>query len=927
MASRPLLVVVDGHSLLYRAFHGVPDNLTSRQGEPTNAVFGFTNMLLNVLREWKPAYALVAMDVGRSFRHEKAAEYKANREAMPDSLREQETRVWQLLEALRIPAVGLEGWEADDIIGTISKEAEDRGLDVLIVSGDSDSFQLVDDHVRVLTSGRRFSEPVVYDRDRVRARYGLEPRQLIDYKALVGDKSDNVAGVRGIGDKGASGLLQEYGSLEGIYEHLDQVSNTRAQKALTEGREEAFRSQDLVTIRRDVPLELRLDECCARRGDPEALERLFRELDFRTLLPRVPELHEERQRPEGQLAMFGRETSTGEASAPADAATGPTDAEVIDTPEALERLAEQLAGAEWVSVDVETDSLAAVSTGLVGISLAMDEGWGYYLPVGHRTDGDENLDLEQIRRVLAPVLSRARPKRAAHNSKFDWMVLARHGLNITEPDFDTMIAEWVLNPDSRSLNLKSLAWDRLGMEMTLIVDLIGRGKSQKSMADVQVARVAPYAAADADATLRLRPMLEQELREKAQEPLFRDVEMPLVPVLAAMELKGVRVDVGYLQEFSAELEARLQEITDRVRLEAGFALNLNSTQQLSDLLFEQLRLPTAGLRRTASGHYSTAAEVLEGLRGEHEIVDLVLEHRQLAKLKSTYAEALPSLVNPATGRVHTSYNQTSTSTGRLSSSDPNLQNIPIRTELGRRIRRAFVAEPGNVLIAADYSQVELRILAHVSQDPRLLEAFQEGLDVHASTASLTYGVPISEVTSDMRRVAKTVNFAVIYGVSAFGLARQSDLTQEESRVFIDAYFRTYPKVKEYIESTRASVAEKGYVETLLGRRRYFPQLSGGESVSRVMRGELERAAINMPIQGTAADIIKIAMIRLDRSLKEHGLASRMIMQVHDELVLEGPDGEADTVAELVREVMEGAFELDAPLRVEAAVGTNWLEAK
>ena len=924
MASRPLLVVVDGHSLLYRAYHGVPDTLTSRHGEPTNAIFGFTNMLLNVLREWKPAYALVALDVGRSFRHEKAPEYKANREAMPDSLKEQEKRVWELLEGLRIPAVGLEGWEADDIIGTISKAADESGLDVLIVSGDTDAFQLVDDHVRVLTSGRRFSDPVIYDREKVKERYGLEPPQLIDFKALVGDKSDNVAGVKGIGEKGATALLQEYGSLEEIYEHLDEVSNARAKRALSEGREEAFRSQDLVTIRRDAPFELDLDECCPRRGDPEALEKFFRELDFRTLLPRISELHDEPpRRAEGQLAMFAGEAP--DASAPE--ASGPTEATVVDSPPALQDLARRIEEAEWVSVDVETDSLEAVSAGLVGISLALDEGEGFYIPVGHRGAGEPGIDLEAVRQALLPALSLKSPERAAHNSKFDWMVLSRHGLDLPGPEFDTMIAEWLLNPDSRSLNLKSLAWDRLGMEMTPIVDLIGKGKAQTSMADVAVELVAPYAAADADATLRLRPILEQELRAKEQEALFRDVEMPLVPVLAAMELMGVRVDVGYLRDFAAELETRLQEIEDQVRMAAGYSLNLNSTQQLSDLLFNQLKLPAAGLRRTASGHYSTAAEVLEGLRGEHEIVDLVLEYRQLAKLKSTYAESLPALVNPATGRVHTSYNQTATSTGRLSSSDPNLQNIPIRTELGRRIRRAFVAEPGSVLVAADYSQVELRVLAHVSQDPMLLKAFQDGLDVHASTASLTYGVPITEVTPDMRRVAKTVNFAVIYGVSAFGLARQSALTQAESQVFIDAYFRTYPRVKEYIEATRASVAEKGYVETLLGRRRYFPQLSGGGRVSRMQRGELERAAINMPIQGTAADIIKIAMIRLDRALKESGLKSRMILQVHDELVLEGPEAEAEAVTQLVREVMEGAFALDAPLRVEAAVGSNWLEAK
>ncbi|MGI6209279.1 MAG: DNA polymerase I [Anaerolineae bacterium] len=923
MSSRPLLVIVDGHSLLYRAFHGVPDALTSRQGEPTNAIYGFTTMLLNVLRDWHPTYALVAMDVGRSFRHEAAEEYKANRAQMPDSLRMQLERARELLEALRIPAVGMPGWEADDIIGAVAEQAKSQGIEVLIVTGDTDALQLVDGGVRVLTPGRRFSDPVVYDRERVVQRYGLQPEQLVDYKALVGDKSDNVAGVRGIGEKTAAELLQKYGTLEGIYEHLDEIQNARARRALQEGREEAFRSRDLVTIRRDVPLTLDLDQCCTGRGDSQALDSLFRELDFRSLMGRLPEVQEQAPEAQGQLSLFDEEEApVQEASVPAT-----TEYEVVDSVVALEKLAAKAAAAESIAIDVESDALNPVSAGLVGISLALEPGKGYYIPVGHRTEGDGNLDLDVVRKTLGPVLEDPFVQKVAHNSKFDWEMLSRFGLLPSGPDFDTMVAEWLVNPDQRTLGLKALAWGRLGMEMTPITDIIGKGKKQISMADCEVRQVAPYAAADADATLRLRPILEAELRERKQWDLFQNVEMPLVPVLAEMELRGVRIDVEYLKQFSAELEQRLEEITTQIRMLAGYPVNVNSTQQLSDLLFQQLKLPCGGLRRTASGHYSTAAEVLEGLRGEHEVVDLILEHRQLSKLKSTYAEALPTLVNPTTGRVHTSYNQTATVTGRLSSSEPNLQNIPIRTELGRRIRRAFTAEPGNLLIGADYSQVELRILAHVSQDPNLLRAFAEGLDIHSSTASLTYGVPIEEVTPEMRRISKTVNFAVIYGVSAFGLARQSDLNEAESRQFIEAYFRNYPKVREYIEGVRSSVARKGYVETLLGRRRYFPQLVSGERLSRVQRAELERAAINMPIQGTAADIIKIAMIRLSRELKERGLESRMILQVHDELVLEGPEHEVETVVPLVREVMENAFALDAPLKVDVAVGPNWLEAK
>ncbi|MGQ9553446.1 MAG: DNA polymerase I [Anaerolineae bacterium] len=914
MQQRPLLVLIDGHSLLYRAYHGIPNTLTTRAGEPTNAVYGFTTMLLNVLRERKPAYAVVAMDAGRSFRHDDYEQYKANRAVTPDDFRPQVARAQQVLEALRIPVFAVPGWEADDVIGTISAQAEKMGLDVLIVSGDTDAFQLIDNHVQVLTSGRRFSDTVVYDHDAVLRRYGLEPGQLIDFKALVGDKSDNIAGVRGIGEKTALQLLLQYRTVEGIYEHLDQIESNKVRQALEIGREDASRSKHLVTIRRDAPVQLDLQQCRVGQADGQRLTEIFRELDFRSLVDRVAGLSEQ-----GQLSFLPQVEAQLPTSPPV------VQHHVVSSREELAALAGQIKAARHVAVDVESDALNATAAGLVGIALSLQEGEGYYIPLAHRGQGEENAHLDDVAALLGPVLADKAVTKIAHNSKFDWELLFRHGLQPSDPDFDTMIAEWVLSPGSRGLSLKVLAWDRLGIEMTPITDLIGSGKKQKCMADVSIKAVAPYAAADAEATLRLWPLQEAELHEREQWHLFREIEMPLVPVLTDMEMTGVKIDVEYLGQLSQQLEVRLQQAVTQIQLLAGYPVNVNSTQQLSDFLFKQLGLPCDGLKRTATGHFSTSAEVLEALRGSHEVVDMILEQRQLAKLKSTYVDALPMLVNPKTGRVHTSYNQTATVTGRLSSSDPNLQNIPIRTELGRQVRRAFIAEQGNVLVGADYSQVELRILAHVSQDPALLQAFADGLDIHASTASLTYGVPLAEVTPEMRRVAKTVNFAVIYGVSPYGLARQSDLSQREAEVFIRAYFRNYPKVREYIDRTKEMAARLGYVETLLGRRRYFPELMGKQNITPVQRGEAERAAINHPIQGTAADIIKIAMIRLHRELRQRRLRTRMIMQVHDELVLEGPEEEADTVAPLVREVMEDAFTLDAPLKVDVSTGHNWLE--
>jgi DNA polymerase-1 len=908
------LALIDGHALVYRAYFALPAQMSTSRGELVNAVFGFASMLLNVLRDEQPDYLAVTFDRGRTFRHDDYAEYKANRATMPDDLHAQFQRIDELLEAFDIPTYSAEGFEADDVLAALGSQAEEQGVDVLIVSGDTDAFQLIDPHLKVLTPRRSFGDSVVYDEPAIQERYGLSPRQLIDYKALVGDTSDNVPGVKGIGAKTATSLLQQYGSLENIYDHLDEISSARFRKALEEGRDSAFLSKHLVTIVRDVPVTLDLEACRVGELDRDRVVNLFRQLEFRALLNRLPG-GEETGVP-AQLSLFGEEPSPAPSQAQADYY-------VVESAAALDALVAELREAGTIAFDVETTSTDPMAAQLVGIALTAREGAGYYIPVGHK-GSDANLDLSTVVSKLAPVLQGGAPK-CAHNANYDLTVLAECGLDVGPVTCDTMIAEWLINPASRNLGLKNLAWSRLGVEMTPIEDLIGSGKKQITMDRVAVAQAAPYACADVDMTLRLARQLLPELEEKALSALYSDVEMPLVPVVVDMQRAGIKLDVEFLAEMGRDLGRRLGELQDEIEKQVGHAINIQSPKQLSQALFDEMGLALPWMRRGASGQYSTAADVLEKLRDSHPVVNLILEHRQLAKLKGTYVDTLPALVNPRTGRLHTSFNQAGSITGRFSSSNPNLQNIPIRTELGREIRRAFVAEEGWLLLAADYSQVELRVLAHISGDPAMLAAFARGEDIHASTAAAIYGVPLEEVTSAQRRVAKMTNFAISYGVTGYGLSERTELSPEEAGRFIETYFATYPRIKEYIDRTHQEAIANGYVETLLGRRRYFPELGMGENVHRNVREQALRMAINAPIQGTAADILKVAMNRLWRELGARNLRSKMLLQVHDELVLEVPEGELEEVTQLVVETMEQAYQLDAPLKVDAKYGGNWLE--
>jgi DNA polymerase I len=900
------LMLVDGHGLAYRAYHALPESMATSEGEPTNAVYGFTSMLLDALREHQPDYVIVSFDVGKTFRHEAFEDYKAHRAPMPDDLRSQIDRIYEVLDALNIPIQTKEGYEADDVIGTIARIAGETCDEVLVVTGDSDLLQLADNKAKILLPGRRrFGEFRLYDRNGVIERYGFEPERIPEFKALVGDTSDNIPGVPGVGEKTATTLMKAYPDLETLREHLDEVKPPRAQKSLTENFEIALQGRELATIVRDVEVDLDLDRCVVTDYDREKVVTIFRELEFRTLLDRLPEIDsKEESKPDIE----------------------PSTRTIVSTREDLQAFVEQASSAGALAVDVETDSTKASSARLVGIAVATSPSTSFYIPVGHSGNGTTQLERESVHEALAPLLSDPDARLYAHNAKYDAVVLERHGYKLPRFSFDTMIAAYILGENS--LGLKELAFTRLGIEMKEISSLIGTGRNQITMDLTSIAEAGDYACADVESTWRLKEMLGPELDTHQQAELFYEIEMPLIDVLIDMEKTGIALDVGLLEEVSRQLAAEITELENEIYEQAGQRFNINSPRQMADILFEELKLPAG--RKTKTG-YSVSQEVLENLRDAHPIVSLILEYRQLQKLKSTYVDALPNQVNPETGRVHTSFNQTVAATGRLSSTDPNLQNIPVRSGIGRTVRRSFIAdnrpetrpftEPARFL-AADYSQVELRLMAHFSEDPTLLSAFQAGQDIHAATAADVFGIDISDVTPDMRRIAKTVNFGIMYGMQAYGLSRDTGMPRQEAQQFIDTYFERLPGVRAYLEDTKKLTAEQGYISTMFGRRRYVSDI-GSSNFNR--RTAAERIAINMPLQGTAADIMKIAMIRMHHELKNQGFQARMLLQVHDELLFEAPESEISALAVLVKNVMENVAELKVPLVTEVSVGDNWEE--
>ncbi len=925
----PILYLIDGHALAYRTFFAISastsERLQTHAGEPTAGIYGFASVLMRLLEVEKPEYLAVAFDSGHSFRDVVFPAYKATRAKMPDDLRSQVERIRQMVDAFHIPRLELENYEADDVLGSIARQAVAKGFGVKIITGDRDLLQLVDDRILVNLPGKSLSEARDYNAADVMAYLGVRPDQVVDYKALVGDKSDNIPGVMGIGEKTAQTLLATYSTLDEIYAHLEDLKKGERAK-LEAGRDSAYLSQKLATILTDLQISLDLERAKVSLADVSEVESLFLDLEFRTLLLNLRKLSAKSiaqpPAPNEQLRLFGEPvTQIGEAPIAPVIPRYELTVHIVDTPAALQDLTRALADANVISFDTETTSTDRMRSQLVGISLAVREGEGYYIPVGHVT-GEPQLPIVQVIAALRPAMTDPSKQKVGQNLKFDSMVLERYKLHVAPLTFDTMIAAWLINPASHSVGLKEMAGSYLNASMTHIEELIGRGKTQITMAEVPVAQAAPYAAADAEIALRLMPILQQEMDEKGALRIFHEVEMPLIDVLADMERNGITLNAQILHDMSQEAALRLAKMEDELYALVGYSFNLNSTQQLSKALFETLHLaPPDRRKKTASGHFSTSADVLDEMRGQHPAIDRILEYRELSKLKSTYLDSLPLEVNPDSGRIHTSFSQTGSVTGRLASSDPNLQNIPTRSEYGRLVRGGFTAAEGYQLISVDYSQVELRILAHISGDEAMLDAFRQGQDIHATTAAAIFGVPLASVSKDMRRKAKSINFGLVYGMSAFGLSRTTGLTLGESENFVKAYFKQFPRVKEYLDGMRRTAALQGYVETLLGRRRYFPNLSGQANVN--MRNREEREAINAPIQGTAADIMKLAMIALEPALKAADCPARLLLQVHDELVLEAPDAKVKSAARLVQNVMEKAYTLSIPLETEARCGKTW----
>ena len=887
------LVLVDGSSYLYRAFHAMPA-LTNSRGEATGAVYGIVNMLRRLCKEYDMACFAVVFDApGGTFRDRLYPEYKANRPPMPEDLRAQVETVHAVIKALGLPLLCVADVEADDVMGTLALTAAQSGMDTVIVSGDKDLAQLVGPHVLMSDSMKN----VTYDAAGVEDKFGVPPERIVDYLALVGDASDNIPGVPKVGPKTAARWLQEYDSLDQLVAHADEVSG-KAGENLRASLEQLALSRQLATIKCDVPLDQDPGSLRPVAANEQALRELYAHLEFKTWL----------------AELGGADAADNE----------PTTAyQVILDQRSLAAWIKRLEQAPLFAFDTETTSLNAMQARIVGVSFSDCPGAAAYVPLAHDylgapTQLPRAAVLEQLRELLEDP---DRPK-VGQNLKYDRTVLLNHGIELKGIRFDTMLESYVLDSTGSRHDMDSLALKYLGHKTIHYQDIAGKGKGQLSFNEVVLDKAGPYAAEDADITLRLHQALYPRLQaERSQCDLFESIEMPLVPVLSRIERTGVKVDCGMLASQSAELGERIQALEARAHREADGAFNIASPKQIQEVLFDRLGLPV--LAKTPKGQPSTAEGVLAELAEQHELPRLILEHRTLSKLRSTYTEKLPGLVNPDTGRVHTSYHQAAVATGRLSSSDPNLQNIPVRTAEGRRIREAFVPDPGSVLVSADYSQIELRIMAHLSADEGLLAAFEQGEDVHRATAAEVFGVPLADINSDQRRSAKAINFGLIYGMSAFGLARQLGIDRGEAQQYIDLYFSRYPGVRAFMDATRELVRERRYVETVFGRRLFLPDIAAS---NHARRQGAERAAINAPMQGTAADLIKLAMLAMDEWLSRNSSASRVIMQVHDELVLEVPADEASTVTDALVELMSGVATLKVPLKVDVGMGDNWAQA-
>lgn len=968
IAKNPL-VLVDGSSYLYRAFHAFPP-LTNKHGEPTGAMYGVLNMLKSLILQVEPSHIAVVFDAkGKTFRDELYEQYKSHRPPMPDELRSQIQPLHAMIRALGIPLISIEGVEADDVIGTLAVQAAKDGKDVLISTGDKDMAQLVNDHIMLINTMNN----TVLDREGVVEKYGIPPELIIDYLALLGDSSDNIPGVTGVGEKTAIALLQGIGSMKEIYANLDKVATLSFRGAKTfapkleADRAMADLSYTLATIKTDVELELRHDQLVTQAQNRDELVELFGRYEFKRWLNEVlndanpvTDLAPEKM-PNNYQATAAQAVETGKNFAQnarvlnvgfADGSEGAsgqrprvkieidrTAYQCVNNKELFAEWLKKLSQASLIAVDTETDSLEAVSANLVGISFALENGEACYIPLQHRGAQPAQSDLfadegEQVVGLwpnqlnfadtlaqLKPILENPNIRKIGQNIKYDLTVFAEHGVELQGVAFDTMLESYTLNSTGRH-NMDDLADRYLGHTTIPFEEIAGKGKNQLTFDQIEIEKATEYAAEDADITMKLHQVLSAELNaDPSLQKLFDEIEMPLVEVLSRVERNGVLIEPSLLKAQSFEIEKRLVELESEVHQTAGETFNLASTKQLQEILFEKLGLPI--LKKTPKGAPSTNEEVLEELaQMGHSVPKLIMEHRGLSKLKSTYTDKLPQMINPKTGRVHTSYHQAVTATGRLSSSDPNLQNIPIRNEEGRRIRQAFIAREGYVILAADYSQIELRIMAHLANDETMINAFAEGKDIHRATAAEIFGVPLAEVTSEQRRSAKAINFGLIYGMSSFGLSNQLGIGRKEAQEYMDLYFKRYPAVQQFMLDIREKAAEKGYVETLFGRRLYLPDITSG---NQIRRKAAERVAINAPMQGTAADIIKVAMISLDNAIRDCD-DIKMIMQVHDELVFEVKADRVEHYTALIKAEMEKAIEMRVPLVAEVGVGSNWDEA-
>lgn len=927
-------ILVDGNALIYRAFHALPP-LTTKSGELVNAVYGFTTLLLKAIHDIQPDYAAVTFDVGKTFRHEQYKEYKATRAKTPDELFNQFDRVKEVVRTLNIPIFTAQGFEADDVIGTLSVQAKQHNIETIIVTGDMDTLQLVNHLVKVYTARKSLTDTVLYDEEAVKDRYGLTPKEFVDFKALKGDNSDNIPGVAGIGEKTASTLIQAFGSLDKLYEFLETKDLAEAPTKITPrikdillaGKEQAYQSQYLSRIVCDVPVELDLKVAEVKDYDRQKAVALFQELEFRSLVSKLPMSHNDDTDDSTPAKTSNKTAKATKTTQPANSQqaslfgdteiiskttpeVGPIVSRIkdkqyhlVDTEPKLTNLIKTLSKAKKLVVDTETDNLNGP---IIGFSFAVKAGEAWYVPV----TGVKNMTRQQVIDALKAVLEDEAIDKIGHNIKYDYLAIKKEGITLRPLAFDTMLASYMVKPNNRQHGLDAVAFVELGIEMIPISDLIGP-KKLDSLANVDVEKVAEYAAEDADVEYRLYEVFQPQLEEGYLKKIFYDIEMPLVPILGEMEAKGIEVDVDYLHGLSERLTKRQAELVAAIYDHAGQEFNINSTQQLAVILFDKLQLTHPDMKKTKTG-FSTAASELEKLRGMHPIVDLLFEYRELTKLLSTYVNTLP-LTADKQNRIHTTYSQIGAATGRFSSNDPNLQNIPIRTELGREIRKAFIAGKHHKLLSVDYSQIELRVVAHLANDASLIKAFADGRDIHQEVAD-TLGVD--------RRVGKTLNFAVLYGQGPYSTAYQLGVSMAQAKEYIDQYFKTYAGVRRFLDETLAQAKKQGYVETVFGRRRYIPEIN---SSNFSVRGAAERVATNMPVQGTAADIMKLAMIKIAHSDLFTKYGTAMLLQVHDELVFEVPEEYVDEVAREVKKMMETVYEFKAPLLAEAKVGDNWGE--